>query len=82
MLVGYTCSLLGPKGFKMLREMSREYLQFTDDPVRDLDTLIKLYHDWTQAMYPKFQFRDTIDKIERHCRTAPMKVGRVAAGAD
>lgn len=82
MFTEYAYSLLGPKGFKLLREMSGQCLQFTDDPVRDLDTLIKLYHDWTQAMYSKFQFRDTIDKIERHCRTAPMKVGLVAVRAE
>lgn len=78
-LINYTSistvhSLLGPKGFKLLREMGREHLHPASDPTRDLDTLVRLYRDWTRAMYPRFQFRDTLDKIERHCRTASMRV--------
>jgi hypothetical protein len=64
--------LLGDRGFRKLRQMSTK-IQFTNDTVRNLDTFMTIYRDWAHQMYPKFVFRDFIDKIERQCRLAPMK---------
>lgn len=38
-----------------------------------LNQLMRIYREWIISMYPKFKFRDTVDKTERHCRTAPLK---------
>lgn len=43
--------------------------------MQDLDRIMALYRDWAHYLYPKFQFRDFVDKTERHCRTTTMKVG-------
>ena len=49
-------------------------INYSDNSVKDLDTIMKVYREWAWKMHPKFQFSDVIDKIERHCRTSSMKV--------
>ena len=41
----------------------------------DLDRLMDLYQLWAHKMFPKTQFRDTIEKVERVCRQKRMLVG-------
>jgi replication fork protection complex subunit Csm3/Swi3 len=40
----------------------------------DLDRLMDLYQMWAHRMFPKTQFRDTIEKVERVCRQKRMLV--------
>lgn len=72
-------TLLGPRGFRRLRQAAAK-LPPSDpaNPAQGLDRLMILYRDWVHQMYPKFVFADVIDKTERICRTAPMKVGITA----
>jgi hypothetical protein len=68
-------TLLGSRGFRALRSQAQN-LEWTNDPSRDLDRLMAVYRDWAHRMYPKFVFRDFVDKTEKQCRTQSMKVGR------
>jgi replication fork protection complex subunit Csm3/Swi3 len=43
----------------------------------DLDRLMDLYQLWAHRMFPKTQFRDTIEKVERVCRQKRMLVSRI-----
>ena len=40
----------------------------------DLDRLMSIYQFWAHNMFPKTQFRDTIDRVERVCRSRRMLV--------
>ena len=40
----------------------------------DLDRLMDLYQLWAHKMFPKTQFRDTIERVERVCRQKRMQV--------
>lgn len=66
-------TLLGPKGFRRLREAAAK-LNFSGNTGQDLDRVMTLYRDWVHQVYPKFIFTDVVDKTEKVCRTAPMKV--------
>lgn len=67
-------TLLGSRGFRVLRHRAISLAASTKDEVQDLDQVMRLYREWAHYMYPKFVFRDFVDKTERLCRTAPMKV--------
>lgn len=73
-------TLLGPRGFRVLRERAASLVAAaageSNAVERELDEVMRLYREWAHHMYPTFIFRDFVDKTERLCRTAPMKVHR------
>jgi hypothetical protein len=52
---------------------SREHT-LTAPQAADLDRLMDLYQLWSHKMFPKTQFRDTVDRAERVCRQKRMLV--------
>ncbi len=71
--------LLGPAGFRALRELaaSEFYGQAPPaderDALRHFDRAVRVCRDWARAMNPSHRFRDTAAKVERQCRTAQMR---------
>lgn len=45
--------------------------------VEDLDRLLGIYQFWAHNMFPRTQFRDTVDRVERVCRSRRMQVFRL-----
>ncbi|KIJ44036.1 hypothetical protein M422DRAFT_47539 [Sphaerobolus stellatus SS14] len=67
--------LLGPDGFPRL---IKEYKSFKPRgkgrEAQDLERLMAMYHGWTHKLFPKFQFGDTVDRVEKLCRKRRMLV--------
>ena len=40
----------------------------------DLNRLLQVYQYWTHRMYPKTQFKDTVDRVEKLCHSKRMHV--------
>ena len=43
----------------------------------DLHRLLQVYQYWTHRMYPKTQFKDTVDRVERLCHSKRMHVRNI-----
>lgn len=41
---------------------------------KDLQRLLRIYQFWAHEMYPKGQFRDTVEKVEKLCHSKRMAV--------
>lgn len=65
--------LLSARGFKRLRTLY-DQIEFSDDPAKSLDSLMRVYRDWAHHFYPLYRFQDFIDKVEMHCKSNVMKV--------
>lgn len=51
------------------------HLNFTSrDKTHDLERLFRMYYAWTHRLFPKYQFRDTVERVEKLCRARRMTV--------
>ncbi|KAF3310686.1 chromosome segregation in meiosis- protein [Orbilia oligospora] len=59
--------LLGPDGIPYLREHAAQKIKFKGKghEIADLERLLKFYQIWADKLYPKAQFKDAIDMIEK-----------------
>lgn len=48
----------------------------------DLNRLLQVYQFWTHRMYPKTQFRDTVEQVEKLCHTKRMAVSGLSIAYD
>ncbi|KAK7054815.1 chromosome segregation in meiosis-related protein [Paramarasmius palmivorus] len=56
----------GYEGFQTERKRARGTYHST---ARDLDRLLQVYQFWTHRMYPKSQFSDTVERVEKLCHS-------------
>ncbi|ESK94549.1 chromosome segregation in meiosis protein 3 [Moniliophthora roreri MCA 2997] len=67
--------LLGPTGFRQLIKDTKDFKpKGKGHEARDLDRLLQVYQFWAHRMYPKSQFSDTIERIEKLCHSKRMNV--------
>jgi hypothetical protein len=61
------------RGFEMTKLVSKQ--------AKDLKRLLQMYQFWAVKMYPRSDFRETTEKVEKLCRSRRMQVGlrRVAS---
>ncbi|KAG8988738.1 hypothetical protein FRB94_002473 [Tulasnella sp. JGI-2019a] len=65
--------LLGSHGFRSLVPVAKKFKpKGKGHEANDLDKVLEMYQLWTHRMYPKTQFRDTIEKVEKLCRSRRM----------
>ncbi|KAK6518481.1 chromosome segregation in meiosis- protein [Arthrobotrys conoides] len=59
--------LLGPDGIPYLQEHAAQKIKFKGKghEIGDLERLLKFYQIWADKLYPKAQFKDAIDMIEK-----------------
>ncbi|KAK6357831.1 chromosome segregation in meiosis- protein [Orbilia blumenaviensis] len=59
--------LLGPNGIPYLQENAAKKIKFKGKghEISDLERLLKFYQIWADNLYPKAQFKDAIDMIEK-----------------
>ncbi|KAL0071360.1 chromosome segregation in meiosis-related protein [Marasmius tenuissimus] len=67
--------LIGPTGFKdLLKETKHFQVKGKGHEATDLNRLLQVYQFWTHRMYPKSQFGDTVERIEKICHSRRMNV--------
>ncbi|OCH94933.1 Swi3-domain-containing protein [Obba rivulosa] len=67
--------LLGADGFPALVKQAKNFHpRGKGQELADLNSLLKVYQFWTQKMYPKTQFRDTVHRVEKLCHSKRMHV--------
>ncbi|KAF9464749.1 replication fork protection component Swi3-domain-containing protein [Collybia nuda] len=67
--------LLGPTGFPQLIKDTKDFrTKGKGHEVADLNRLLQVYQFWTHGLYPKTQFRDTVERIEKLCHSKRMNV--------
>ncbi|KAF9564602.1 Swi3-domain-containing protein [Agrocybe pediades] len=67
--------LLGPSGFPQLIKMTKDFrVKGKGYEATDLNRLLQTYQYWTHQLYPKTQFRDTVERIEKLCHSRRMNV--------
>ncbi|TFK54764.1 Swi3-domain-containing protein [Heliocybe sulcata] len=67
--------LLGPDGFPALIAEAKKFKpRGKGQETADLNRVIQLYQFWTHKLYPKMQFRDTVNRVEKLCHTKRMHV--------
>ncbi|KZT26537.1 Swi3-domain-containing protein [Neolentinus lepideus HHB14362 ss-1] len=67
--------LLGPDGFPALIAEAKKFKpRGKGQESTDLGRVIQLYQFWTHKMYPKMQFRDTVNRVEKLCHSRRMHV--------
>ncbi|KIK57768.1 hypothetical protein GYMLUDRAFT_45958 [Collybiopsis luxurians FD-317 M1] len=65
--------LVGPTGFPQLIEDTKHFkIKGKGHEVTDLNRLLQIYQYWTHRMYPKSQFKDTVDRVEKLCHSKLM----------
>ncbi|KAJ3989380.1 replication fork protection component Swi3-domain-containing protein [Lentinula detonsa] len=65
--------LVGPTGFPQLIEDTKHFrIQGKGHEATDLNRLLQIYQYWTHRMYPKSQFKDTVDRVEKLCHSKLM----------
>ncbi|KAJ3755517.1 replication fork protection component Swi3-domain-containing protein [Lentinula raphanica] len=65
--------LVGPTGFPQLIEDTKHFkIKGKGHEATDLNRLLQIYQYWTHRMYPKSQFKDTVDRVEKLCHTKLM----------
>lgn len=69
--------LTGPKGLRTL-EKCFERVQFKGkgNEEQDLNVLLKTYEYWCHRLFPKYPFKDCIDRVERLGSKGPIQVIR------
>ncbi|KAF5377033.1 hypothetical protein D9757_007729 [Collybiopsis confluens] len=66
--------LVGPTGFPQLIEDTKAFkIKGKGHEARDLNRLLQIYQYWTHRMYPKSQFKDTVDRVEKLCHSKLMQ---------
>ncbi|KIM28752.1 hypothetical protein M408DRAFT_23414 [Serendipita vermifera MAFF 305830] len=67
--------LLGERGFPALIKEAKKFKpKGKGHEAEDLDRLMGIYQFWAHNMFPKTQFRDTVDRVERVCRSRRMQI--------
>ncbi|KIM49065.1 hypothetical protein M413DRAFT_438233 [Hebeloma cylindrosporum] len=68
--------LLNPTtGFPQLIKMTKGFkLKGKGHEATDLNRLLQQYQYWTHQLYPKTQFRDTVERVEKLCHSRRMNV--------
>lgn len=67
--------LLGDRGFPALIKEAQQFKpKGKGHETADLDRLLSIYQFWAHNMFPKTQFRDTVDRVERVCRSRRMLI--------
>ncbi|KAG7452453.1 Swi3-domain-containing protein [Guyanagaster necrorhizus] len=65
--------LVGPSGFPQLIKDTKDFkIKGKGHEEMDLNRLLQRYQYWTQRMFPKTQFKDTVEKIEKLCHSKVM----------
>ncbi|KAJ3732216.1 replication fork protection component Swi3-domain-containing protein [Lentinula guzmanii] len=65
--------LVGPTGFPQLIEDTKHFkIKGKGHEATDLNRLLQIYQYWTHRMYPKSQFKDTVDRVEKLCHSKLM----------
>ncbi|PBK78228.1 Swi3-domain-containing protein [Armillaria solidipes] len=65
--------LVGPSGFPQLIKDTKDFkIKGKGHEETDLNRLLQRYQYWTQRMFPKTQFTDTVQKIEKLCHSKVM----------
>ncbi|GJN88806.1 hypothetical protein Rhopal_001777-T1 [Rhodotorula paludigena] len=60
--------LLGPAGFPKLREdLKKVRIKGKGHEMQDLKRVLSVYQLWAHQMYPKTNFRDTLQTVEKLC---------------
>ncbi|BGP37918.1 chromosome segregation in meiosis-related protein [Rhodotorula kratochvilovae] len=61
--------LLGPNGFPKLRDdLKKVRIKGKGHEMQDLKRVLSTYQLWAHQMYPKTNFRDTLQTVEKLCR--------------
>lgn len=60
--------LMGDKGFRYLRERHSN-LVLTNQTEVDINTILRLYKEWADFMFPKLPFGDVLRRIDRLSKT-------------
>lgn len=72
--------LLSDRGFKYLRQNLPAIAPFEEDDITTdgmlerLDGLLLAYREWAHYLFPSLQFDDFVARVEKECRTRPMKI--------
>ncbi|KAF8163344.1 replication fork protection component Swi3-domain-containing protein [Crassisporium funariophilum] len=67
--------LLGPNGFPQLIKTTKDFrIKGKGHESADLNRLLQVYQYWTHQLYPKTQFRDTVERVEKLCHSRRMHV--------
>ncbi|KAH9951472.1 replication fork protection component Swi3-domain-containing protein [Amylocystis lapponica] len=67
--------LLGPDGLPALVKQAKHFKpKGKGHEATDLNTLLQVYQFWTHKMYPKNQFRDSVQRVEKLCHSRRMHV--------
>ncbi|KAG7092516.1 hypothetical protein E1B28_008867 [Marasmius oreades] len=67
--------LLGTTGFPQLINDTKNFrVKGKGHEATDLNRLLQVYQFWTHRMYPKSQFSDTVERIEKICHSRRMNV--------
>ncbi|KAG8969658.1 hypothetical protein FRC03_001530 [Tulasnella sp. 419] len=67
--------LVGPHGFPALMKASKNFrVQGKGHELSDLKRTLELYQLWAHRMYPKMQFRDTAERVQKLTHTKRMTV--------
>ncbi|KAF5373552.1 hypothetical protein D9758_000593 [Tetrapyrgos nigripes] len=65
--------LIGPTGFPQLIQSTKNFrIKGKGHEATDLNRLMQIYQYWTHSMYPKSQFRDTVERVEKLCHSKRM----------
>ncbi|KAF8522253.1 replication fork protection component Swi3-domain-containing protein [Hysterangium stoloniferum] len=65
--------LLGKDGFpRLVKEYKSFKVTGKGHEAADLDRLFRLYHGWAHKLYPKFKLSDTVERVEKLCRSRRM----------
>ncbi|KAH9484213.1 Swi1-interacting protein swi3 [Psilocybe cubensis] len=67
--------LLSKSGFPELIRMTKDFrMKGKGHEATDLNRLLQTYQYWTHQLYPKTQFRDTVERVEKLCHSRRMNV--------
>ncbi|KAF9483760.1 Swi3-domain-containing protein [Pholiota conissans] len=67
--------LMSPNGFPELIKMTRDFkIKGKGHEATDLNRILQTYQYWTHRLYPKTQFHDTVERIEKLCHSRRMNV--------
>lgn len=67
--------LLGPDGFpSLLKDYKAFKVSGKGREAQDLERLFRIYHGWTHRLFPKYRFQDTVERVEKLCRSRRMAV--------
>ncbi|KAJ7581453.1 replication fork protection component Swi3-domain-containing protein [Mycena floridula] len=65
--------LLGPEGFPQLIKDTKHFrIKGKGHEVEDLNRLLRVYQFWSHTLYPRTQFKDTVERVEKLCHSRRM----------